>query len=258
MEPCPNCGEPVREGAKFCTSCGYRIAVDDGDVAASAGSPASDTAGADPSDSEQAVEPVAGWPESDVGQRWADIAWAKPTPESNATNEPPAGEQAAEEAPSVWSASGSITWPAPPVEGTSLASSLSGNSAAESSSQHSAEVSARTPLIDEQAEGERAHRRATALLDELRETIAAIAGADAADLSGVVAELEVAVTPPGAVGPEELSELRDALLAARERPRDLDTVIDLTGRIEAMLALTFAYDRAIAAIERSLEVLRRS
>ncbi|HET9659249.1 MAG TPA: zinc ribbon domain-containing protein [Thermomicrobiales bacterium] len=25
MEPCPNCGQPVRATARFCTSCGYRI-----------------------------------------------------------------------------------------------------------------------------------------------------------------------------------------------------------------------------------------
>lgn len=25
MEPCPNCGQPVRSTARFCTSCGYRI-----------------------------------------------------------------------------------------------------------------------------------------------------------------------------------------------------------------------------------------
>ena len=43
---------------------------------------------------------------------------------------------------------------------------------------------------------------------------------------------------------------------ARERPRDVDTILDLTTRIDAMLALVIAYDRTIAAIERSLEALR--
>ena len=98
--------------------------------------------------------------------------------------------------------------------------------------------------------------RATWLLDELRQTISEIRPDSAADLSGVVSDLQVAVSPPGAMAVDDVAELRDALLAARERPRDIDTVVDLTKRIDAMLALVIAYDRAIAAIERSLEALR--
>jgi hypothetical protein len=96
-----------------------------------------------------------------------------------------------------------------------------------------------------------------ALLDEVREFVIAIPNDDRDDLRGVVAELEVASTPPGAFDPDELASLRDALLAARDRPRDLDTVLDLTSRIDSMVALVFAYERSHAAIERALEVLRR-
>jgi hypothetical protein len=100
--------------------------------------------------------------------------------------------------------------------------------------------------------------RATRLLDELRQTISEIGlqANSAVDLSGVVSDLQVAVSPPGAMAVDDVAELRDALLAARERPRDIDTIVDLTKRIDAMLALVIAYDRAIAAIERSLETLR--
>jgi hypothetical protein len=98
--------------------------------------------------------------------------------------------------------------------------------------------------------------RALRLLDELRETIAEIGPTSATDLSGVISELEIAVTPPGAMDADDVAELREALLAARERPRDVDTIVDLTKRIDAMVALVFAYDRTIAAIERSLDVLR--
>ena len=94
------------------------------------------------------------------------------------------------------------------------------------------------------------------LLDELRQTISEIGPHSAVDLSGVISDLEVAVHPPGAMAADDVAELRDALLAARERPRDIDTIVDLTKRIDAMLALVIAYDRAIAAIERSLEALR--
>ena len=76
--------------------------------------------------------------------------------------------------------------------------------------------------------------------------------------SGVIADLEVAATPPGAMPSDQLSELRDALFAARENPRDVDTIVDLTRRIDALVALVIAYDRALAAIERSLETLRNA
>ena len=99
--------------------------------------------------------------------------------------------------------------------------------------------------------------RAMRLLDELRQTISEIGPQSAVDLSGVISDLEVAVHPPGAMAADDVAELRDALLAARERPRDIDTIVDLTKRIDAMVALVIAYDRTIAAIERSLEVLTR-
>ena len=94
------------------------------------------------------------------------------------------------------------------------------------------------------------------LLDELRQTVSEIGPHSRVDLSGVISDLEVAVNPPGAMAGDDVADLRDALLAARERPRDVDTILDLTTRIDAMLALVIAYDRAIAAIERSLEALR--
>jgi len=110
---------------------------------------------------------------------------------------------------------------------------------------------------DIQARTTDAVARAVRLLDELRQTISEIGPHSAIDLGEVISDLEVAVTPPGAMAADDVAELRDALLAARERPRDVDTILDLTTRIDAMLALVIAYDRTIAAIERSLEALRR-
>jgi hypothetical protein len=103
---------------------------------------------------------------------------------------------------------------------------------------------------------EEATARAMRLLEELRQTISEITPHTAVDLSGVISDLQVAVNPPGAMAADDVAELRDALLAARERPRDIDTIVDLTKRIDAMVALVIAYDRAIAAIERSLDALR--
>jgi hypothetical protein len=112
--------------------------------------------------------------------------------------------------------------------------------------------------LDNQMGSAEATERAMRLLDELRQTISEIGlqAHSAVDLSGVISDLQVAVNPPGAMAADAVAELRDALLSARERPRDIDTVVDLTKRIDAMLALVIAYDRAIAAIERSLDALR--
>ena len=107
-------------------------------------------------------------------------------------------------------------------------------------------------------EAAEARTRAIQLLDELRAVIAALETGSSPDLSGVVSDLEVAVTPPGALAAEELADLREALLAAREKPREIDTMLDLSGRIDSMVALVIAYDRTIAAIERSLDVLRQA
>jgi hypothetical protein len=111
-------------------------------------------------------------------------------------------------------------------------------------------------VLDTQTGSVEAMERAMRLLDEVRQTITEIAPDSAVDLSGVISDLQVAVNPPGAMATDDVAELRDALLAARDRPRDIDTIVDLTKRIDAMLALVIAYDRAIAAIERSLEALR--
>ncbi len=108
----------------------------------------------------------------------------------------------------------------------------------------------------DQTENTESITRAMRLIDELRDTIARLGSNTPADMSGVISDLEVAVTPPGAMAADDVAELRDALLAARERPRDVDTIVDLTKRIDAMVALVIAYDRTIAAIERSLDVLR--
>ena len=92
--------------------------------------------------------------------------------------------------------------------------------------------------------------RAMRLLDELRQTISEIGPQSAVDLSGVISDLEVAVHPPGAMAVDAVAELRDALLAARERPRDIDTIVDLTNANRCDARLVIAYDRTIAAIER--------
>jgi hypothetical protein len=160
-----------------------------------------------------------------------------------------------EDASNSWATGAVDSWPTPPAAAVAETSPGDPEPQPEESPE-SAVVDTSDAGADNQAEAAEATARAMRLLDELRETITEIGPRSAVELSGVISDLEVAVHPPGAMAADDVAELRDALLAARERPRDIDTIVDLTKRIDAMLALVIAYDRTIAAIERSLEALR--
>lgn len=270
MERCPNCGQLSRLGAKFCTICGQKLGEEEGvAIAVVEVSSAPETAD-DPSvDSNGSAETVSSWPAPlSTEPAAAAPAWAPPA-NGAVSDEPPEHEEAVngEGWPSTWSTQGPAVWPAPPATDAEIA--LESSAVAPEEREPATELEAEAGNAEEDIAGEtaevvsadaeknaRARERAAQLLDELRETLATLSGENPRDFSGVISELEVAVTPPGAIGAEELSELREALLKARERPRDLDTIVDLTGRIDSLVALVIAYDRTIAAIERSLEVLR--
>ena len=254
MEHCPNCGTPARPGAKFCTTCGFRFPGD-----ASEGEPAHEHT--DTSASNTDVEPglfpgamTDGWPSPPpAGETVGD--WEEPPGAPELASADPGETTEVEATADAWTTGAVDSWPGrPAVEVADAAQD-------EPESRH--DVNAETLPVgafdtaDIQARTTDAVARAVRLLDELRQTISEIGPHSAIDLGEVISDLEVAVTPPGAMAADDVAELRDALLAARERPRDVDTILDLTTRIDAMLALVIAYDRTIAAIERSLEALRR-
>ncbi len=255
MERCPNCGQLSRSGARFCTTCGHKIGADSADAAATSAKPANEPS--EPATAEAADEQTAngGWPvTSTESQSAPEVDWAAPPSSVTNSEEVTVDEATVEEPPSFWTSGSTATWPSPPVtnaeEPPTNAVSVETETVVETE-----EESVTVPAAAD-SEAASARDRAARLLDELREAIAAFNGGAPRDLSGVISELEVAVTPPGALGVEELNELREALLKARDRPRDIDTIVDLTGRLDVMVALIFAYDRTVAAIERSLDVLR--
>src|SRR5215210_6645187 len=254
MESCPNCGTPGRPGAKFCTTCGFRFPGDASDGEPDQG----DTDATASANDEPGLFPGAmtdGWPSPPSPAETDTGGWNEQTaPLQAATAEP--GEVAeVATASNTWAAGTVDSWPMRPV----LTDDEPPPSESESRPDENFEaelVDSPVAATDNQTGSGEAMARATRLLDELRQTISEIRPDSAVDLSGVVSDLQVAVSPPGAMAVDDVAELRDALLAARERPRDIDTIVDLTKRIDAMLALVIAYDRAIAAIERSLEALR--
>jgi hypothetical protein len=255
MERCPNCGTPARPGAKFCTTCGFRFPGDASD--SESGNEQSDTT-TSTIDEEPGLFPGAmadGWPSPPPQAEVVRGDWDETADPSAPVSAEPRETIQVESSSDSWSTGAVDSWPARPdtvpADTPQVEPELQYDETAE------------TLLVDTSDAGTGDQKRATdalaravRLLDELRDTISEIGPQSAVDLSGVISELEVAVNPPGAMAANDVAELRDALISARERPRDVDTILDLTTRIDAMLALVIAYDRTIAAIERSLDALR--
>lgn len=244
MDRCPTCGEEIRIGAKFCTTCGTRLDTENGFATVP---PLEVNAVAQEQNQPETAN--ASWPtpptrnESDTFAAWGAPRAAEPN--------------ASEETVNTWQRGGNA-WPAPPsAVAPGLSVSDEPTSAPAEAGSDSVFVDEEPAQRDDPAAASPAQERALALLDELRTAVAGLGAGSAIDTSSVISDLEVAITPPGAIPPDDLSDLRDALFAARERPKDLDTILDLTGRIDSLLALVIAYDRATAAIERSLRALRQ-
>jgi hypothetical protein len=255
MEHCPNCGTPGRPGAKFCTTCGFRFPGEASDT-----EPAQDDtdATASANDDEPGLFPGAmtdGWPSPPTPAETVVGSWVEPAATPQPAPSDPSEVTEAEVTSDTEAVDAVDSWPMRPA--VAVADTLP--SERETRPDENVEIApVDTPdtALDNQTGSAEATARAMRLLEELRQTISEIAPHNAVDLSGVISDLQVAVNPPGAMAADDVAELRDALLAARERPRDIDTIVDLTKRIDAMVALVIAYDRAIAAIERSLEALR--
>lgn len=98
--------------------------------------------------------------------------------------------------------------------------------------------------------------RAAALVDELRSLLPSLASKPDVDPRSVADDLETAQRT-GSVADDDLVALRAAAVAARDRPRDLDALVDVAARAEAVLALADAYDRLSTAISGAVDALRQ-
>jgi len=96
--------------------------------------------------------------------------------------------------------------------------------------------------------------RALALVDELRALLPQLGNGSSSELESVAQSLEAAIRPSNESA--DLSELRASMLAARDRPRDIDTVLDLSRRVDDVLALIDHQDQLEAAINGALTRLR--
>lgn len=242
MDTCPNCEAPARAGARFCTTCGHRFSAVGEDAAAenllAVGAP----------EPGPLLWPTGSWPSAsaDIIARASAGDWDRQE----------GGRAMAAEA---WSGLAGAGWPAPqPTADPAAAADSPAHAtnpepepaANETAAQTEDAVSPIDPPIQP------AIARVNTLLGELNLLLAELAPAESPDLTGLVSELEVAVQPPGALSPDRVSAVRDLLLQARERPRDLDLIVGLAERLGEITDLLFAYERAIAAIERALTMLR--
>ena len=312
MEPCPNCGAPTRSGARFCTTCGYRLTgatTETANDTAAEPAPTSDTArgawavptaepgsGGDlqpaqpaatepsppldddaPSPLAEAAVPVnaddqAGPESTEQGPTWPPpvSSWAAGWGSPPAS--PPADQSQAQDdvvveveaAPSSWSSA----WPVEPAGGHEPASEEPAAGKAGTATAMAGEPAPEAPdangllaeevdVAPERDQAAEPAARAIALLDELRALVPNLAaGAGVGDPEAIAADLEAAIRSPDDEPAGDREGLRTALLMARERPRDIDTMLDLVGRVDAMLALLDAHDRAAAAIERAARRLR--
>jgi len=256
MERCPNCGTPARPGAKFCTTCGFRFPGDASD--GEPGNEQTDTMSSN-IDEEAGLFPGAtadGWPSPPPQAEVVRSSWDETSVAPAQVAAEPAETIQVDAASDSWTTGAVDSWPGRPDPAPTDTSQVESEPQYEETSETLFVPTSDDATGDQTRSGD-AVGRAMRLLDELRDAITEIGPHSTVDLSGVISELEVAVNPPGAMAPDDVAELRDALVTARERPRDVDTILDLTTRIDAMLALVIAYDRTVAAIERSLDALRR-
>ena len=316
MTTCTNCGTSVRDGAKFCTSCGARLMPAPDSTAAGWGAfenrvqtsvttspwnsgaaepaamvdteehtsegksltngvslaPESETATSDfvpagesdPFASSDAVASLEVEPESKpetTFDRASTSPWAPPPPLT-----PPASTWDADwlQDPAVVTVGGGTS------TGTVGSDHLDNKDESETTSTR--EVATGTDgsgfrYASVSLEEDSAFIRARTLLDEVRELLANIAvsvggsdspAASSYDAPEVVAALKAARQAAPGSTPEEIERLRTALETASDRPRDVDTMLDLVGRIDALVALLTAHDRYAAAIDSAIQALDQS
>jgi hypothetical protein len=256
MERCPNCGAPARPNANFCTTCGVRLPDD----LSPAQPPVTESAPPAPAP----LSPSNGWPLAD------ERANAEPASEptgDGAESEiaQPETEPAiviAAESETIGSTdtsadAGATAWP------TSAAwptwSAPTGSTGAFETTDETATLNAQDEtVIDEAAVAEIAEpsrvERALILLDELR----ALLPVTIADSTPTAPnpDLADALSAALAADDDDVAALRAAMERARERPKDIDTVLDLAGRVDAVIALLDAHDRLRAAAESTVAQLR--
>lgn len=258
MERCPNCGATVREGARFCTACGFRM------IAAHDAPPEESGSGSDPaqwwgptaadanSAGELAESPS---PVGDVERRpsggsfWEriedatqDQAPGEPSPNwSRPVTATPISEVAAEEEQR-----------SEPAEDDSSTVILTSTDAAEEGDAAPTDRATDEELAESDPDQER---------DPAESAVPSIpfepGGNSLMSELGQVAQLLAEARPaPGPAITSQMDELREAIEDARERPREIDAMLAISARLEVIDNVIAANERMETAILQALIALR--
>ncbi len=305
MERCPNCDALARPGAKFCTTCGYRLTGSVGDtVSATPDAAPAETSGAETA-SDQPLDAALDPPDESPPAPSDDLLAAPPAPPDDLPTsvdtpsaETPGGETAGadqvlssswpEPPASSWSSSWSSPSPDDPdaVSATPLdadepvAGSTSDPTPEEPAIADDGAVSsdvdgtlpppvplddqtlpssipdawAMPPTHDEPSSPVADARR---LIEQLHALLPSLtASSPDFDLEPVAADLQTALDDLTIADSDDQPGLRAALQAARERPRDIDVMLELSSRAGSLLTLLDAHDRVATTLERAIAALR--
>jgi hypothetical protein len=235
MNRCPNCAAQNREGAKFCTSCGFRLPVESAPLVTNDRSPFATTA--TPSGSAATASPPVsnefsnGDDSDDQGfATWGADSMDQPAPGKSWDASPPTNTAVPVSDEMIASLVGDIDSPLAEDE----------NTVAESRP-----VPARpggNASVDELL---RLARELEYGLIELAEAPAALASTagNVERLRNTLADLH---------DEDELEPLRNAVNTAQERPRDVDVMLDLVLRADSIGSLLVERDQLKSAIEMFL------
>lgn len=236
MNRCPNCAAQNRDGAKFCTSCGFRLPVDSPPLVTSDRSPFATTA--TPSGPNITVpSPVSSEPangdDSDNQEfaTWGAESIDQPAPGKSWHADPPVDTAVPVSDEMIAALVGDTDLPTGTGEDAvwnseSMPTRTSGNVSVEALLRLARELE--YGLI-ELAEAPDSRASAPGNVNLLRNALGDLQDDD------------------------ELSPLRAAISTAQERPRDVDVMLDLVLRADAIAALMTERDQLKSAIERYLD-----
>ena len=230
MNRCPNCAAQNRDGAKFCTSCGFRLPAETPPIVTSDRSPFATTASAPSLPNNPAPgsdnSPNGGAAEAQGFATWGSEAIPGPEPGKSWDARPPVDT-------------------AVPVSDEMIASLVEGTVPPVDESEDVAAMPATNTV----------HSSGGTTVDELLRL--------ARELEYGLIELAEAPMSPGAVDgnpnllrnalgdlqdEDELGPLRSAVSTAQERPRDVDVMLDLVLRADSIASLLTERDQLKAAI----------
>lgn len=229
MEPCPNCGQPVRATARFCTSCGYRIPErPQGSTSAHTTTGFAST-----------------WIESDEVDTPVVEHSSEPATTWPATPEPPAASQ-------------EVQW-APPVTIENTETGIVAAPPTEVVPDPLDEIVAATAGFNSEEESiaDRSQNQINIALyhvETLRQLLPGLSNWSeerAQSVNAAIAAMEAAIAGREA-DDSPFDSLRQTIVAAKKDPRDIDVMIALSDRATDIEDLLLAHDKYSIGIRQAL------